>query len=61
MTGGCRIRCTKCGDIIQSVYRHDYVTCSCGKTFVDGGNSYLRCGGDVEMGEDGSVTIYDGE
>lgn len=59
MAAGCRIRCTVCGDIIQSMYRHDYVRCSCGETFVDGGDSYCRCGGDVELHDDGSIVIYD--
>ena len=58
MAAGCRIRCTACGDTIQSMYRHDFVKCSCGETFVDGGDAYLRCGGKVEMNEDGSIAIY---
>lgn len=37
-------RCKHCGDVIESKYRHDYVTCSCGKTAVDGGHDYLRRG-----------------
>ena len=55
---GCKIRCTECGDIIQSMYRHDYVRCSCRKTFVDGGDAYLRCGGSVEIDNEGNVVIY---
>jgi hypothetical protein len=39
------LKCNKCGDVIQSTYTHDYVECSCGSTIVDGGNSYLRWGG----------------
>ena len=39
-----RIRCNRCGDIIESTYRHDYVTCSCGRCAVDGGHDYLRRG-----------------
>ncbi len=34
--------CHKCGDIIESLYRHDFVTCSCGQVSVDGGLAYLR-------------------
>ena len=34
----------KCGDIIESVHRHDFVECSCGSIFVDGGHDYLRRG-----------------
>jgi hypothetical protein len=37
--------CGACGDIIVSQDRHDFVRCSCGKAFVDGGLSYLRRGG----------------
>ena len=36
------IRCKICGDEIESTYRHDYVTCSCGSCSVDGGHNYLR-------------------
>lgn len=35
-------KCVRCGDIIESTYTHDFVTCSCGKVSVDGGKSYLR-------------------
>lgn len=36
------VKCKICGDIIESTYRHDFVTCSCGNVSVDGGNDYLR-------------------
>lgn len=36
------IRCNICGDEIESVGRHDYVTCGCGACAVDGGHDYLR-------------------
>jgi len=39
-----KARCRKCGDIIESKYRHDFVSCKCGAIFVDGGHSYLRRG-----------------
>ena len=42
-----RIKCLKCGDIIESTYRHDFVRCSCGACFVDGGHDYMRVGGDI--------------
>lgn len=39
------IQCLKCGDIIESVRRHDFKWCSCGSCAVDGGLCYLkRCG-----------------
>ena len=37
-------RCKLCGDVIESTYTHDYVTCSCGNLSVDGGYEYLRRG-----------------
>lgn len=42
-----RIKCLKCGDIIESTHRHDFVQCSCGACFVDGGHDYMRVGGDI--------------
>lgn len=36
------IKCNKCGDIIESTYDYDFVTCKCGCCSVDGGKSYLR-------------------
>ena len=35
-------KCLLCLDEIESVYRHDYVTCSCGAVAVDGGKAHLR-------------------
>lgn len=39
-----QIRCKHCGDIIESKSVHDWVACSCGHCFVDGGKDYLRRG-----------------
>lgn len=47
-----RIRCLKCGDIIESKTVHDYVECSCGACAVDGGKDYLRRCGFPENWED---------
>lgn len=38
------IQCKHCGDIIESKHCHDFVYCSCGCCFVDGGLDYLRRG-----------------
>ena len=38
------IQCKHCGDVIESTYRHDFVTCSCGYCSVDGGLDYFRRG-----------------
>lgn len=41
-----KIRCSNCNTILESTYRHDFVSCGCSnETFVDGGSDYLRCGG----------------
>lgn len=45
MTKRNRAQCLECNDIIESTYRHDFVTCSCGNIFVDGGKDYFRAGG----------------
>lgn len=37
-----KAKCSICGDIIQSLHRHDFRSCSCGEISVDGGHSYLR-------------------
>ena len=43
------IKCKKCGDIIESKYNNNFVTCSCGACSVDGGLDYLRrCGNLVD-------------
>ena len=39
---GERIRCRKCGDILQSKYRHDFQMCKCGSCYIDGGDDYCR-------------------
>ena len=46
-----RARCKKCGDVIESKYRHDFVSCKCAAIFVDGGNDYFRAGGDFKYFE----------
>jgi hypothetical protein len=38
------LQCKLCGDIIESKYTHDFVTCKCKKCFVDGGKEYVRYG-----------------
>lgn len=46
MSAGPRIRCKRCGDVIQSTYVHDFKYCTCKAFFVDGGGDYLRFGGE---------------
>ena len=39
-----KIMCNHCGDIIESIYIHDYKQCKCGKCSIDGGHEYLKRG-----------------
>lgn len=36
------VKCPSCGDIIYSVARHDFHSCTCTQTSVDGGFDYFR-------------------
>lgn len=38
------IKCPSCEDEIYSNSRHDFVSCSCGEVFIDGGFDYIRVG-----------------
>lgn len=52
-------KCLACGDILESISVHDYVTCSCGNVSIDGGNDYLkRSVKDLSKYLDLSVTYY---
>jgi hypothetical protein len=58
------VECRMCGDRIFSEYTHDFKYCKCGETFVDGGYSYMRYGGNimpnyVERDENGNETIIE--
>lgn len=50
-----KIKCLKCGDIIESVTVHDFKWCSCKECAVDGGKEYLRRVGNIEDIEELSV------
>ncbi|MDE2097333.1 MAG: hypothetical protein KGL39_08830 [Patescibacteria group bacterium] len=39
-----RLKCKKCGDVIESTWVHDFKYCKCGAIFVDGGLEYSRYG-----------------
>jgi len=43
-----KLKCRKCGDVIESKHRHDFVWCKCKSIFVDGGKDYCRCGGLID-------------
>jgi hypothetical protein len=38
------VKCLQCGDEVESKHRHDFVGCSCGSVFTDGGLEYQRIG-----------------
>lgn len=38
------IKCTHCGDVIESKHTHDFKWCKCGTVYIDGGLSYTRVG-----------------
>ena len=42
-------KCLYCNDVIESKHQHDYTTCKCGRTACDGGTSYIRLIGDLDM------------
>ena len=44
-------KCLYCNDIIESKHRHDFSTCKCGMSSCDGGDSYIRLIGDLNMVE----------
>ena len=52
-----RIRCKKCGDVIESTHRHDFKYCSCKSVAVDGGKDYLRRLGNRGDWEELSETV----
>ena len=56
-----KIRCRKCGDIIESTYTHDFKYCECDSVAVDGGHDYLRRCGDPDDWEDLSDFFDDEE
>lgn len=50
-----KIRCKKCGDIIESRTVHDFLFCKCKSVAVDGGLDYIRRVGAKEDWEELSV------
>ena len=55
-----KVQCLKCKDIIESKHRHDFVRCKCGLIYTDGGQDYIRRGGDftaiIELGDTSEET-----
>lgn len=50
-----KIKCKKCGDVIESKNINDDKRCSCGAVAVDGGKDYLKRIGNKEDYEELSV------
>lgn len=44
-----KIRCKFCGDVLESMFTHDFQLCSCGSCFTDGGHYYIRRGFPPDM------------
>ena len=51
-----KIKCKKCGDVIESKSTNDLKRCSCGAVAVDGGKDYLKRIGSEEDYEELSIT-----
>ena len=45
-------KCSYCNDIIESKHQHHFISCKCGKSSCDGGTSYIRLVGDLDMIQD---------
>jgi len=50
-----KIKCKKCGDIIESKSTNDYKRCSCGVVAIYGGKDYLKRIGNEEDYEELSI------
>lgn len=37
-----KAQCKLCGDVVESVHRHDFKWCKCGEIAVDGGKAYIK-------------------
>lgn len=49
-----KAQCLECMDIIESKTVHDFISCKCGASFVDGGKEYIRRGGPAK-----NLSIYE--
>jgi hypothetical protein len=52
-----KAQCLDCLDILESKHRHDLVKCKCGNAFLDGGDEYIRAGGNIVI-LDGAKKLY---
>ena len=52
-----RAQCLDCLGFMESKHRHDFVKCDCGNAFLDGGDDYIRAGGNIVVIE-GAQKLY---
>lgn len=52
-----KAQCLDCKGYMESKHRHDFVKCSCGNSFLDGGDEYIRAGGNIVI-LDGEQKLY---
>ena len=52
-----KAQCLDCLDTMESKHRHDFVKCKCGNAFLDGGDNYIRAGGNIVI-LDGGQKLY---
>lgn len=52
-----KIKCKKCGDVIESKSTNDLKRCSCGAVAVDGWKEYLKRLGNEKDYEDLSIKV----
>jgi hypothetical protein len=44
------VKCLKCNEIIVSLAHHDFRSCGCGTTAIDGGQNYVKISFDDKIG-----------
>jgi len=52
-----KAQCLDCLGFMESKHRHDFVKCNCGNAFLDGGDDYIRAGGNIVI-LDGEQKLY---
>jgi hypothetical protein len=52
-----KAQCLDCLGFMESKHRHDFVKCDCGNAFLDGGDDYIRAGGNIVI-IDGAQKLY---
>ena len=52
-----RIKCKRCGDVVESKSVHDMVWCSCGQCAADGGLKYIKRCFRTEKPEDAFIEL----